>query len=260
MITVEHLSKSFSGKTVLTDVSLRIDTGQTVVILGQSGSGKSVLLKHMIGLLTPDEGRVLVDGVDVHQLPYMELRNLRRQFGVLFQGGALFDSMTAFENVAFPLQMLTQTSAAEIEERVTTCLDMVELPDAGNKAVSELSGGMQKRVALARAIALQPKYIFYDEPNSGLDPQTSRTINELITSLGDHLGVTSVVITHDMRAALDVADHIAFLHGGRVHWQGNVDELHQADDKVLLSFVKASEYYIGHAPQRSGRSFAPNLS
>jgi phospholipid/cholesterol/gamma-HCH transport system ATP-binding protein len=259
MIEIQNIDKSFSGKQVLRGVSITISEGETVVILGQSGSGKSVLLKHMIGLLKPDSGQVIVDGVDINTLSYNELRNLRRNFGVLFQGGALFDSMTAFENVAFPIRMLSKVSEDEIQQRVNACLEMVELPDAGSKNVPELSGGMQKRIALARAIALEPKYIFYDEPNSGLDPQTSSTINELITNLASQLGVTSVVITHDMRAALDVADRIAFLHMGRVHWTGTVNDLHQADDEVLLEFVKASEYQIGKPARYDSGSFAPNL-
>lgn len=256
MIEVRNLTKSFSGKTVLTEVSVTIEDGETFVVLGQSGSGKSVLLKHIIGLLKPDSGNVIVDEVDINAISYGDLRTLRRNFGVLFQGGALFDSMTAFENVAFPLRMLTQMSDSEIDERVETCLDMVELPEAGSKFTAELSGGMQKRVALARAIAMQPKYIFYDEPNSGLDPQTSGTINDMIKSLAKRLGVTSLVITHDIRAALDIADHIAFLYQGRIHWTGTVDDLHRADDKVLLDFVKASEYQIGPSMPRS---YSPNL-
>ncbi|MEM1270885.1 MAG: ABC transporter ATP-binding protein, partial [Bacteroidota bacterium] len=253
------VSKAFGSKEILKEVSFRIDDGETFVVLGQSGSGKSVTLKHMIGLLKPDSGEVFVDGVDVNTISYGELRELRHNFGVLFQGGALFDSMTAADNVAFPLRMLRDIPEADVHERVAKCLEMVELPDAGEKHVAELSGGMQKRVALARAIALEPKYIFYDEPNSGLDPLTSHTINLLITSLADKLGVTSVVITHDIRAALDIADRIAFLHGGRIHWIGTVDDLHAATDPVLLDFVKASEYQIGpsRTDSSSGASFAP---
>lgn len=246
MIEVRNLSKSFNQKTVLSNVSLIIEDGSTYAIIGRSGSGKSVLMKHIIGLIKPDEGQVLVDGVDINALPYDELRALRRSFGVLFQGGALFDSMTAAENIAFPLRMLTKMSDSEIRERVTECLDMVQLPDAGPKQTSELSGGMQKRVALARAIALSPAYIFYDEPNSGLDPQTSNTIDDLITTLADRLNNTSIVVTHDMRSVLAIADHIAFIHEGRIHWSGTVEDLHHATDETLLSFVKANEYQIGN--------------
>lgn len=260
MIEVRNLTKRFGSKTVLSDVSLSIAEGETFVVLGASGSGKSVLLKHMIGLIQPDDGQVLVDGVDINAISYNELRALRRNFGVLFQGGALFDSMTAFDNVAFPLRMLLRLPEDQVLERVDTCLEMVELEEAGAKHVSELSGGMQKRVALARAIALQPQYIFYDEPNSGLDPLTSGTINDLITNLSDRMGVTSVVITHDIRAALDIADQIAFLYQGQIHWSGTVEALHRADDKVLLDFVRASEYQIGpKALERQG-SVTPNVT
>jgi phospholipid/cholesterol/gamma-HCH transport system ATP-binding protein len=169
MIEVRNLHKSFGAKTVLNDVSVVIDESQTFVILGQSGSGKSVLLKNIIGLLKPDSGSIIVDGLDTSNLSYKQTRSLRETFGVLFQGGALFDSMSAFDNVAFPLRMIKNSPETQVKERVMECLDLVHLPDAAKKMPSELSGGMQKRVALARAIALQPKYIFYDEPTSGLE-------------------------------------------------------------------------------------------
>jgi phospholipid/cholesterol/gamma-HCH transport system ATP-binding protein len=247
MIEVRNLSKSFGGMIVLQDVSLQIEEGETFAVIGQSGSGKSVLLKHIIGLLKPDTGVVKVDGVDINDLPYAELRRLRRSFGVLFQGGALFDSMNAFENIAFPLRMHTKMSEPEITTRVTECLAMVDMHDAGPKLPSELSGGMKKRVGLARAIALRPKYIFYDEPNSGLDPQTSNTIDVMIRDLASRLGITSIVISHDMHSVLKIADRIAYIYGGRIHWTGTVDELHDATDEVLLDFVKANEYQIGSA-------------
>lgn len=245
MIEVSRLNKSFASKHVLKDVSLDIPDGKIFAILGQSGSGKSVLLKHIIGLLTPDSGNIYVDGTDLHGLSYGDLRKLRRNFGVLFQGGALFDSMTAAENVAFPLKMFSKDSKAEINAKVQRCLELVELPDAGPKATSDLSGGMQKRIALARAISMEPRYIFYDEPTSGLDPQTSNKIDELIKNLSDQLGVTSVVITHDMHSVLTIADEIAFLWEGKIHWTGTVQDLHNSDDKTLLEFVKANEYKIG---------------
>ena len=245
MIQVEHLYKNFSGKPVLEDVSLTIQDGETMAIIGRSGSGKSVLMKHMIGLITPDRGRILVDGTDLDELPYRELRKVRRQFGVLFQGGALFDSMSAFDNVAFPLRTLTSRPDEEVHERAQKCLDLVQLSDIGNKRPPELSGGMQKRVALARAIALQPRYIFYDEPTSGLDPETSNTINELIHALAEHLNVTSIVVTHDMHSVLDIADRAAFLHENRLRWTGTIEEMHQSDDETLISFVRANEYQIG---------------
>ncbi len=245
MIEVRELYKAFEDKQVLSDVSLQIDEGETFAVIGQSGSGKSVLMKHIIGLLNPDHGNVYVDNVNIHTLPYSDLRKLRRRFGVLFQGGALFDSMTTFENIAFPMRMFAKMTEEGINERVMECLDLVHMPEAANKTTAELSGGMKKRAALARAIALSPDYIFYDEPTSGLDPQTSRTINELISALADSLNITSVVISHDMHSVLSIADRIAFIHEGRIHWSGSVNDLHNAIDKELLDFVKASEYQIG---------------
>ncbi|QXD16532.1 ABC transporter ATP-binding protein [Rhodocaloribacter litoris] len=245
MIEVDHIYKSFNGKSVLEDVSLTIHDGETLAIIGRSGSGKSVLMKHLIGLLKPDRGRVLVDGVDIDAISYDELRQIRRQFGVLFQGGALFDSMNAFENVAFPLRTFTNMSESEIRREVQQCLEMVQLPDVGSKMPAELSGGMRKRVALARAVALRPRYVIYDEPTSGLDPETSNTIDELIKSLTDQLHMTNIVVTHDMHSVLSIADRAAFIYQGRMHWVGTVEELHESDDDVLLRFVRANEYQIG---------------
>ena len=247
MIQIRDLCKSFEGREVLCNVSLDVYEGETLAIIGRSGSGKSVLLKHTIGLLTPDSGTVTVDGHDLSRISYAELRKVRRQFGVLFQGGALFDSMTVFENVAFPLRTFTRQSEAEVRRRAEECLDLVHLPDAGDKKPSEISGGMQKRVALARAIALEPRYVLYDEPTSGLDPETSNTIDELIKDLGDRMNITSVVVTHDMHSVLRVAGRVAFIHEGRLHWQGTLDELHTSDDETLMAFVKANEYQIGSA-------------
>jgi phospholipid/cholesterol/gamma-HCH transport system ATP-binding protein len=247
MIQVEHIDKRFADKTVLSDVSLEIHEGETLAIIGRSGSGKSVLMKHIIGLLKPDRGRVLVDGIDIDHISYRELRRVRRQFGVLFQGGALFDSMNAFDNVAFPLRTFTTQTDAEIRKEVEHCLAVVHLSDVGPKKPSELSGGMKKRVALARAISLRPRYIIYDEPTSGLDPETSNTIDELIKSLADQLNVTSIVVTHDMHSVLSIADRAAFLHATRMHWVGTIAEMHRSDDAVLRAFVKANEYSIGEA-------------
>ena len=227
------------------DVSLEITEGETIAVIGRSGSGKSVLMKHIIGLLTPDSGRVFVDGVDINQISYGELRRVRQQFGVLFQGGALFDSMNSFENVAFPLRTFTTMSDSEVREEVDRCLGMVELQDVGRKMPADLSGGMRKRVALARAVALRPRYILYDEPTSGLDPETSNTIDKLIKSMGEQLSVTSIVVTHDMHSVLSIADRAAFIHDGRMHWVGSIQELHASDDPVLRGFVKANEYQIG---------------
>ena len=245
MIRIEHITKRFEDDTVLNDVSLDIREGEALAVIGRSGSGKSVLMKHIIGLLKPDEGRITVDDVDINNVSYRDVRRVRRKFGVLFQGGALFDSMTAFENVAFPLRTFTTESDQVVREKARECLEMVNLSDIGDKTPSEISGGMQKRVALARAIALRPKYIIYDEPTSGLDPETSNRIDELINSLTEHLSVTSIVITHDMHSVLSIADHVAFIHNGRIHWSGTIDELHSSEDEVLLEFVRANEYKIG---------------
>ncbi|NNE48503.1 MAG: ABC transporter ATP-binding protein [Rhodothermales bacterium] len=245
MIQVENINKSFDSVPVLKNVSLTVEEGETLAIIGRSGSGKSVLMKHLIGLLRPDSGRVLIDGTDINQISYEELRKVRRQFGVLFQGGALFDSMDSFDNVAFPLRTFTVMSEADIQTEVQACLDMVELPEVGDKYPDELSGGMRKRVALARAVSLRPRYILYDEPTSGLDPETSNKIDQLITDLADRLKVTSIVVTHDMHSVLDVADRAALVHDGTIHWVGTIDELHRSDDRILCQFVKANEYQIG---------------
>ncbi len=244
MIQVQNIYKSFSGRTVLHDVSLDIPEGRTQAIIGQSGSGKSVLMKHLIGLLRPDHGRVLIDQVDIAKISYQKLRKVRREFGVLFQGGALFDSLDAFENVAFPLRTFTSKTDKDVRREVQKCLDLVQLSNIGSKKTDELSGGMRKRIALARAIALRPRYIIYDEPTSGLDPETSNTINELIKGLADHLEITSIVVTHDMHSVLQIADRVAFIHDTRMHWNGTIDQLRESSDVTLRSFVKANEYVI----------------
>jgi phospholipid/cholesterol/gamma-HCH transport system ATP-binding protein len=245
MIQIDSLHKSFGDLTVLQDINLEVHDGETIAIIGRSGSGKSVLMKHFVGLLKPDQGRVLVDGTDLNAIPYEELRELRRSFGVLFQGGALFDSMTAFENIAFPIRNFTRSSESAVQERVHECLALVNLSDVDDKKPSELSGGMRKRVALARAIALEPHYILYDEPTSGLDPETSNTIDELIRSLAEELNVTSVVVTHDMHSVLTIADRVAFLHQTRLHWVGPVADIHKREDPVLDAFVQANQYQVG---------------
>jgi phospholipid/cholesterol/gamma-HCH transport system ATP-binding protein len=245
MIEVRNISKSFGELQVLDEVSLDVNEGEKLAIIGQSGSGKSVLMKHIVGLLKPDDGHVYVDEQDLCCVPYDQLRDLRKRFGVLFQGGALFDSMSSFENIAFPLRYFSALSEAEIDERVQECLDLVNLSGVGEKNPSELSGGMRKRVALARAISMEPKYILYDEPTSGLDPETSNTINNLINHLASELKVTSVVITHDMHSVLEVADRVAFLFDQNLEWVGPVAEIHSCTNPHLNSFVKASEYKIG---------------
>ena len=257
MIALQDISKSFGDLQVLNEVSLEVQNGEKLAIIGRSGSGKSVLMKHMVGLLKPDAGHVHVDEHDLCCVPYAQLRELRKRFGVLFQGGALFDSLTTFGNIAFPLRNFSSLTEAEVEERVQECLDLVRLSDVGEKNPAELSGGMRKRVALARAIAMEPKYIFYDEPTSGLDPETSDTINDLINGLAEELNITSIIITHDMHSVLEVADRIAFLYDTNLEWIGSVEELHTCPNPHLKSFVKASEYQIGPpsaTPSLSGSS------
>ena len=249
VIQVENVHKRFGELAVLRGATLTVREGETLAIIGQSGSGKSVLMKHLVGLLTPDAGRVLVDGIDVHGISYDRLREVRRQFGVLFQGGALFDSMTSFENVAFPLRTFTDLPESEVRRRAERFLEVVRLREAGPQKPAELSGGQRKRVALARAIALEPRYVLYDEPTSGLDPQTSDTINHLITRLADELNITSVVVTHDMHSVLAIADRAAFIHEGVIRWSGPTHAFAASDDDVLLDFVRASEYQIGTAAQ-----------
>ncbi|NBB86462.1 MAG: ATP-binding cassette domain-containing protein [Bacteroidetes bacterium] len=250
MIEVRNIDKSFGSLEVLKQVSLTIQDEETLAIIGRSGSGKSVLMKHLMGLITPDRGEVIVDGVDINAVSYGELRQLRRKFGMLFQGGALFDSMSVFDNLAFPLRTFSALSEEEIKAKVEENLKEVQLEGVEDKNPAELSGGMKKRVALARAIALTPQYIIYDEPTSGLDPETSNTINDLIRSLSSRSNVTSIVVTHDMHSVLTIADRAAFIHDRDIHWVGTIEEMHLADDPTLGAFVRASEYQVG-APDRT---------
>ena len=244
MIEIRNLSKSFGSSLVWEGVDLTIPTGETMAIIGRSGSGKSVLLKHINALLRPDEGDVLIDGENVFDLDYVGLRKIRQQFGILFQGAALFDSISTFENVAFPLRYFTEQSEEEIRANVFEALEMVKLENVSEKSTAELSGGMRKRVGLARAVVLKPQYLMYDEPTSGLDPQTSDEINELISHLADTLHITTVVVTHDMHSVLRIADRVAFLHDRRLHWHGTLAEMKESPDQALQSFIRASEYQI----------------
>lgn len=244
MIEIQNLTKSFDDNLVWEDVSFNIEDGETLAVIGRSGSGKSVLLKHLNALMYPDSGHVLIDGKCVFDLSYTELRKVRQRFGILFQGGALFDSISTFENVAFPLRYFTEQTEEEIVQNVEEALGMVNLKDAGDKGTSELSGGMRKRVALARAIILKPDYLLYDEPTSGLDPKTSDEINELIVTMAESLDITSVVITHDMHSVLEVAEKVAFLHDQKLSWFGSIDEMRNSDHGPLNDFITASEYQI----------------
>lgn len=244
MIEVKNLTKSFGSNLVWKDVSLSVPDGETLAVIGKSGCGKSVLMKHLNALMEPDSGQVLLDGQNIFELSYVDLRIQRQRFGFLFQGAALFDSISAFENVAFPLRYFTNKKENEIRKRVMECLDMVNLADIGNKSTAELSGGMRKRVGLARAIVLEPNYLLYDEPTSGLDPETSNEINELIIHFSDNLKITSIVVTHDMHSVLEIADYAAFLDEQKLSWFGSIEEMKKSDHQQLNRFVKASEYQI----------------
>ncbi len=236
------LHKSFNDKQVLCGVSLGIPRGATVVVLGGSGSGKSVLLRHTIGLHSPDSGRVLVDGVDISEFNEKQLLATRKKVGMLFQAGALFDSMTVFENVSYALFEHTDWESDRVRQRVTEVLGYVELEQVEELMPSDLSGGMRKRVALARAIALAPQAILYDEPTTGLDPITANTINKLIRSLQDRLGITSIVVTHDIQSAFNVGDRIAFLYKGVIMFEGSMDEARTSDEPILKGFLEGGGY------------------
>ena len=236
------VEKSFGAKRVLRGVDLDVARGETVVVLGGSGSGKSVLLRHLVGLFRPDSGNVFVDGVDISQLSEDDLLETRKKVGMLFQSGALFDSMTVRENVSFALDEHTEWDEAKILARVEEVLGLVELDGVLELVPSDLSGGMRKRVALARAIALAPAAILYDEPTTGLDPITANTINHLIRSLQTRLGVTSIVVTHDIHSAFTVGDRIAFLHDGRILFHGTTAEAKSAREPLLRNFLQGGGY------------------
>ena len=238
----EDLHKRFGSKSVLRGVNLAVQEGETMVILGGSGTGKSVLLRHTIGLLQPDRGRVLVEGREITGLSEDELRPVRKAIGMLFQGGALFDSMDVFENVAYPLREHTELSEEAIESRVREKLGLVELDvDVESLMPSDLSGGMRKRVALARCIALDPQAILYDEPTTGLDPITAHAINLMIRSLQQTLRVTSVVVTHDIASAFEVGDRVAFLYEGEMVFVGSVEEARRTTDARLGAFLRGGK-------------------
>ncbi len=236
MIKIEGLWKSFGSTEVLRGVDLEIHDGETIVIIGRSGGGKSVLLKHLCGLLKPDKGKVLVDGVDIVPLDEGELTPIRKEFGYLFQSAALFDSMTLYDNVAFPLRE-ERRPEAEVRKRVEESLTIVDLLKAEDKKPAELSGGMRKRAGLARAVVADPKYVLYDEPTTGLDPIRADHINQLILRLHDQLHVTGVAVTHDMVSAYKIADRIAMLHEGGIHMVGTPKEIQATQDPIVRQFI-----------------------
>ena len=242
MIQVKNISKSFSGVEILKDISFEFEKGKTNLIIGKSGSGKSVLTKCIVGLFEPDIGEVYYNDRNFLKLKPKEKKEVRKEMGMLFQGSALFDSFSVEENVAFPLRMFTQMTNAEISERVNFCLKRVDIINKNSLYPSELSGGMQKRVAIARAISMQPKYLFCDEPNSGLDPVTAILIDELIKEITVEYQMTTIVITHDMNSVLEIGDNILFIDNGIKKWQGNKDEILNVKVKELYDFVYVSKF------------------
>ena len=243
MIEVKDLHKAFNGEEVLKGLNFVFERGKTNLIIGQSGSGKSVFLKNMLGIFTPEKGTIEYDGKPYSEFTDEERRELRKEIGMVFQGGALFDSMTVKENVMFPLKMFTKMKKAEMEERVNTVLERVNLVGADDKMPSEISGGMQKRVSIARAIVNRPKYLFCDEPNSGLDPTTATVIDNLIQKITHEFDITTIIITHDMNSVLEIGEKIAFLKDGLLAWTGTKDEIFKTEDKTVTDFVYSSNLF-----------------
>ncbi len=241
-ISVDQLVQTLGGQEILRGFSLKVLQGETLVLLGRSGGGKSVFLRHLIGLLPPLAGRIIVDGRDISRLTERELAPVRRSMGILFQNGALFDSMTVGDNVAFPLRERGERDQALIQSKVTDALAMVDLHGQQDKMPVNLSGGMRKRVALARAMISQPSCMLYDEPTAGLDPIVADSIDLLIRRLQRKLHVTSVVVTHDMKSTFTIADHVAFLHEGRCYFYGTCDELRASTDPVIRDFVEGRSH------------------
>jgi len=243
MITIHNIKKSFNEIEILKGVSFVFNRGKTNLIIGQSGSGKTVLIKCMLGLFNADEGNVLYDERDFTKMNSSQKKHIRKEVGMLFQGGALFDSMTVEENIMFPLTMFTSQTMEEKIDRVNTCLKRVNLENSNTKTSSELSGGMQKRVALARAIAMNPKYLFCDEPNSGLDPRTSIIIDNLIKEVTEEYNMTTIINTHDMNSVMEIGDNILFIKNGLKEWEGNNKDILSTDNPAILDFVYSSNLF-----------------
>ncbi len=243
MIEVKHLTKSFEDKTVLKDINVVFEDGKTNLIIGQSGSGKTVLMKNIVGLLDPTAGQVLYDGRDFVTMSKRERVMMRREMGMIFQSAALFDSLNVLENVMFPLDMFSTMTLRERQKRAQDCLARVNLLDAQNKFPGEISGGMQKRVAIARAIVLNPKYLFCDEPNSGLDPKTSLVIDELLSGITKEFGITTIINTHDMNSVMGIGENILFIYQGHKEWQGSKDEVMNSTNEKLNALVFASDLF-----------------
>ena len=242
MIEIKHINKTFGDRKVVSDVSFNFHKGKTNLIIGESGCGKTTIIKLMVGLHEPDSGDILYDGQNFPKLNPIEKQDVRKKIGMLFQGGALFDSQTVEENVMFPLDMFTALSREEKLDRVNFCLEKVKLVGKNNLYPAELSGGMKKRAALARAIANNPKYLFCDEPNSGLDPKTSIVIDNLIKDITEEFNITTVIITHDMNSVLEIGDNVMFIHKGENYWTGDKTQILKTTNKELFDFVFASEF------------------
>ncbi|WP_165026947.1 MULTISPECIES: ABC transporter ATP-binding protein [unclassified Dysgonomonas] len=243
MIEVKDLEKSFDGRMVLKGISIVFEAGKTNLIIGQSGSGKTVLVKNLVGLMRPTSGQILYDGRDLPKMSSSDVKQLRQEMGMIFQGSALFDSMTVSENVNFPLMMFSGLSKSEQAKRTQFCLERVNLSDAGHLYPSEISGGMMKRAAIARAISLNPKYLFCDEPNSGLDPQTSLVIDELIHDITKEYNITTIINTHDMNSVMNIGEKINFIKEGNLEWQGTSDDVMSSTNEDFNDFVFASDLF-----------------
>ncbi len=243
MIEVKHLYKSFDDKEVLNDISATFESGKTNLIIGQSGSGKTVLMKNIVGLLSPTSGEVLYDGRDFVAMSKKEKVLLRREMGMIFQNAALFDSLSVLENVMFPLDMFSDANYTDRVKRARSCLDRVDLTGAEKKYPGEISGGMQKRVAIARAIALNPKYLFCDEPNSGLDPKTSLVIDDLLQGITHEYGITTIINTHDMNSVMGIGESIIYIYKGKAEWHGCKDEVMTSTNERLNDFIFASDLF-----------------
>jgi phospholipid/cholesterol/gamma-HCH transport system ATP-binding protein len=253
MIAVRSLAKKIGQQEILRGVDLEVATGETLAIIGRSGGGKSVLLKHLVGLMTPDAGEIWIDGQNIIGMNERQLGAIRKKLGMLFQGGALFDSMTVEENIAFPLREAGERDPKALRAKVEEMLEVIEMEGQQDKMPESLSGGMKKRVGLARSIIRRPSCVLYDEPTSGLDPVVADSINRLIRRLQQRFGMTSVVVTHDMKSAFDVADHIAYLHEGRIYFHGTGNELEQSTDPLIQDFL------LGRSDGEGGQSSARRL-